>query len=203
MPSPQKGDFCRPAVEAAALGPDGAPSEAAEGGRSGVTTVSSKVSCISRCQSGGKSAAVLGIRLDSPPQSKGCKVPSHTKWVAVAENAHSTFCVARICRARCCVIISASGATVLASADGAATAAGQAQTQSATAHSTATAGRRGQGRTMWCNRMLPQDVCRTFVGQIFFRALLVYAVAGTIPEMRFLLNMLFLQSLLHRLSGRR
>ena len=47
LPSPQNGDFCRPAAEAAALGPDGAPSEAAEGGRSGVTTVSSKLSC--RC----------------------------------------------------------------------------------------------------------------------------------------------------------
>lgn len=45
LPSPQNGDFCRPVVDAAALGPDGTASEVAEGGSSGVTTVSSNVFC--------------------------------------------------------------------------------------------------------------------------------------------------------------
>ena len=148
LPSPQNGDFCRPAVEAAALGPEGAPSEAANGGRSGVTTVSSNVFCIARCDTGCEFAAVLGIRLDSPPQCKGRAVPHiPSGW---QRNGLSTFCVARICRARCCVMISASVATALASADGAA-AAGLPHMYVATAHSSAAAAWRGQGRTMWCN----------------------------------------------------
>lgn len=109
--------------------------------------------------------------------SAALQVPSGCRW---RESGHSTFCVARICRARCCVMISASAATVLASADGAAAAAGQAQAESATAHSTAPMARRGQHRTMWCNRMLPRDDCSTFLGRRTVRALLVHAVAGRV-----------------------
>jgi hypothetical protein len=57
VPSPQNGDFCRPAVEAAAFGPDGTASEAAEGGSSGVTTVSSNVFCrpqLKACMTAGR-----------------------------------------------------------------------------------------------------------------------------------------------------